>query len=223
MENQPSAEHLKEIARQLSCPDGEHGVKTGEMMNISNIGMTRSAVEALLLKPNDVILELGHGNAAHIADIFNKAENLTYFGADISKTIIAEAEKNNASFITNKQASFFLTNGTTLPFEDDYFDKIFTVNTIYFWQNPIQYLEEIKRVLKYNGMLIIAFADKSFMETLPFTKFGFELYDELKAHKVLKDSGFEIIKSTQKHEEIQSNAGFKVNRDYYVVSAVASK
>ena len=58
------------------------------------------------------------------------------------------------------------------------------------------------------------------METLPFTKFGFELYDEPRAHQVLKDAGFEVLKSEQKNEEIQSNAGFKVNRDYYVVSAI---
>lgn len=222
MENQPSEDHLKEIARQLSCPDGEHGVKTGEMMNVSNIGMTKSAIEALLLKANDVILELGHGNAAHVADILNEVENLTYFGADISKTIIAEAEKINASSVKDNQASFYLTNGITLPFEDKTFDKIFTVNTIYFWQNPVQYLEEIKRVLKSKGLLIIAFADKTFMESLPFTKFGFELYDEQKMHQVLKDSGFDVIRSVKKNEEIQSNAGFKVNRDYYVVSAVAN-
>jgi len=220
MENENPEEHLKEIARQLSCPDGEHGVKTGEMMNVSNIGMTNSAINALLLKPNDVILEIGHGNAAHVADILGSAEDLTYFGADISKTIIAEAEKINYSFIAKKQASFHLTNGTILPFDDKFFDKIFTVNTIYFWQNPVQYLGEIKRVLKPEGLLIIAFADKTFMETLPFTKFGFELYDESELLKLLKDAGFEVLKSEHKNEEIQSNAGFKVSRDYYVVSAV---
>jgi len=220
MENEIPEEHLKEIARQLSCPDGEHGVKAGEMMNVSNIGMTKSVIDALQLKPHDVILEIGHGNAAHVADILGLAENITYFGADISKTIIAEAEKINYSFIEKNQASFHLTNGTTLPFDDKFFDKIFTVNTIYFWQNPVKYLEEIKRVLKPDGILVIAFADKTFMKTLPFTKFGFELYDEQKAHQVLKVANFKVLKSEQKNEDIQSNAGFKVNRDYYVVSAI---
>ncbi|WP_316735632.1 class I SAM-dependent methyltransferase [Pedobacter aquatilis] len=219
MENQIPEEHLKEIARQLSCPDGEYGIKTGEMMNISNIGMTTTAIEALDLKPKDIVLELGHGNAAHVAALLNKANYVTYFGADISKTIIIEAEKLNAEFIAETRASFFLTNGEVLPFEDEFFDKIFTVNTIYFWQNPTQYLAEIKRVLKPKGSFIIAFADKTFMETLPFTKFGFNLYDEQKVLTVLEISGFKIVKSELKNEQIQSNAGFKVSRDYYVVSA----
>ncbi|MDN3586659.1 class I SAM-dependent methyltransferase [Pedobacter aquatilis] len=222
MENQIPEEHLKEIARQLSCPDGAHGIKTGEMMNVSNIGMTTSAIEALNLKANNVVLELGHGNAAHVANVLNKAENVTYFGADISKTIITEAERINAKFIAEYKASFFLTNGETLPFEDKIFDKIFTVNTIYFWQNPTEYLKEIKRVLKPTGSLTIAFADKTFMETLPFTKFGFNLYDEQRVLTVLETSGFKVLKSTKNNEEINSNAGFMVSRDYYVISAVCT-
>ncbi|WP_231490584.1 class I SAM-dependent methyltransferase [Pedobacter sp. Leaf170] len=223
MENEVSEEHLKEIARQLSCPDGEYGIKTGEMMNNSNIGMTRSAIDALKLKPNDVILEIGHGNAAHVANILDSAENLTYYGVDISKTIIAEAEKINAEFIKEKLASFTLTDGKTIPFEDNKFDKLFTVNTIYFWQNPFQYLQEIRRILKPNGLLIIAFADKTFMETLPFTKFGFNLYDELKAFEILSNAGFEILKSEHKNEAIENSKGFMVNRDYYVLSAICHK
>lgn len=60
------------------------------------------------------------------------------------------------------------------------------------------------------------------METLPFTRFGFELYDEPELLNPLKDAGFEVLQSKQKNEEIQSHAGFKVSRDYYVVSAIRS-
>ncbi|WP_316830386.1 class I SAM-dependent methyltransferase [Pedobacter aquatilis] len=219
METEFSEEHLKEIARQLSCPEGAMGLKTGEVMNINNIGMTTSAIEALSIAKNDIILEIGHGNAAHLADILTSADNVTYFGADISETIISAAEEINARYIAENQASFHLTNGKNLPFGNESFDKIFTVNTLYFWGNPIQYLNEIKRVLKPTGLFVIAFADKKFMESLPFTKFGFELYEEKKAIALLDGAGFKIIKSIIKTEKVQSNAGNFVTRDYFTITA----
>lgn len=219
MENQSSEEYLKEIARQLSCPDGEHGVKTGEVMNINNIGMTHSAIEALKLEAGDVILEIGHGNGGHIGYLLKKAKELKYFGIDISETIIAEAERISESFIKENQVSFKHSNGESIPFKDQTFDKIFTVNTIYFWKDPIQYLKEIKRVLKPNGLFVLCFADKTFMQNLPFTQYGFELYDEETATKLLAKSGFALEKSEIKTEEIQSNAVGFVTRNYYTITS----
>ncbi|RYE12734.1 MAG: 16S rRNA (cytosine(1402)-N(4))-methyltransferase, partial [Sphingobacteriales bacterium] len=86
--------------------EGEYGIKTGETMNASNIGMTNAAIEALNLHDGDNILEIGHGNGGHIADLLSKAENLKYFGADISETIIAEAKRLNQDFLTNETVNF---------------------------------------------------------------------------------------------------------------------
>jgi len=221
MEQQLSEEDLKNIARQLGCPEGEHGVKTGEMMHANNIGMTTSAIEALNLQNNEAVLEIGHGNGGHIAQLLSKAENLHYFGADISATIIAEAEKINQNFITKGKVHFQLTDGITLPFEDDRFDKIFTVNTIYFWTNPSEYLNEIKRTLKPNGTLAICFADKNFMKNLPFTPYGFTLYDVETITELLEKTGFAIKNTLKKIEQVQSKTGEQVERVYYVLVASA--
>lgn len=218
MERQFSEADLKGIAKQLSCPEGELGVKTGESMNLSNIGMTRSAIDALMPRAGDYILEIGQGNGGHIAYLLSKTDNLSYVGADISATIIAEAEKINAIFLQSESVSFQLTDGKSLPFENEVFDKIFTVNTIYFWADPLAYLTEIKRVLKPNGKFVLCFADKSFMEKLPFTAYGFNLYDLEMAISLLTANGFKVIHEQLKTEEINSNADFMVTRNYYVVS-----
>ncbi|WP_316827509.1 class I SAM-dependent methyltransferase [Pedobacter miscanthi] len=220
MEHQHSAEDLKNIARQLSCPEGEHGIKTGEMMHASNIGMTRSAIDALNLQNHDKVLEIGHGNGAHIAQLLSKAENLMYYGADISETIIAEAEKINQYFIDKGIVHFKLTDGNNLPFDNNRFDKIFTVNTIYFWTDPSGYLQEIRRALKLNGTLVLCFADKTFMQNLPFTPYGFTLYEVEKVKGLLADAGFTIKNIIKKLEQVQSKTGEQMEREYYV--AVAS-
>ncbi len=219
MEPQHSEEELKNIAKQLSCPEGEHGIKTGEMMHASNIGMTSSAIDALDLHNNETVLEIGHGNGGHIAQLLSKAENLNYFGADISATIITEAEKINQDFIPGGKVHFKLTDGTTLPFDENRFDKIFTVNTIYFWQNPVEYLSEIKRTLKLNGTLVICFADKDFMQNLPFTSYGFTLYEVGRVIELLESAGFEIKNTFKKTELIKSKTGEQVEREYHVVTS----
>ena len=219
MENQHSEEDLKNIARQLACPEGEHGIKTGEMMNLSNIGMTYAAVSALNLKDGESILEIGHGNGGHIAHLLSQANNLKYVGADISETIIAEAQNINASFVEKGGVRFQLTDGIHLPFADERFDKIFTVNTVYFWKNPLEYLKEIKNILKGNGLFVIVFADRTFMEKLPFTKYGFTLYGLEDVKNLLIKAGLAVAHTAKKTEQIKSSAGFMVERDYHVVSA----
>lgn len=217
MEQQHSEADLKNIAKQLSCPEGEHGVKTGEMMHASNIGMTSSAIDALDLQNNETILEIGHGNGGHIAQLLSQAENLNYFGADISATIIAEAEKINQGLIPAGKVHFKLTDGIKLPFDENRFDKIFTVNTIYFWQNPSKYLTEIKRTLKLNGTLVICFANKTFMRNLPFTPYGFKLYEVEEVKELLKNGGFTVENILSKTEQIKSKTGEQVEREYHVV------
>lgn len=221
MEQQLSEEDLKNIAKQLACPEGEHGIKTGEMMHANNIGMTTAAIDSLGLQNNETVLEIGHGNGGHIAQLLSKAENLHYFGADISATIIAEAEKINQDFITKGKVHFQLTDGITLPFDDGLFDKIFTVNTIYFWTNPSEYLKEIKRILKPKGTLTICFADKTFMQTLPFTPYGFTLYEVETIKELLEKAGLTIKNTLKKLEQVQSKTGEQVERAYYVLVASA--
>ncbi|MGN7987339.1 class I SAM-dependent methyltransferase [Pedobacter sp. 22226] len=221
MSHQHSEEDLKNIAKQLSCPEGEHGIKTGEMMHASNIGMTTSAIDALNLQNNDFVLEIGHGNGMHIARLLSKAEKLSYYGADISETIIAEAKKINQEFIDNGVVQFTLTDGNKLPFENGLFNKIFTVNTIYFWENPGAYLSEIKRTLKPNGILSLCFADKSFMQNLPFTPYGFILYEVEKVKELLKNADFTIKNILNKTEQVKSKTGEQIEREYHIVVASA--
>ena len=43
-----------------------------------------------------------------------------------------------------------------LPFEDGSYDRVVSFESIYFWQNPVAAMQEISRVLKVGGRLVIA-------------------------------------------------------------------
>lgn len=211
-------DQLKILAQNLANPQGEKGIEIGEMMNATNIGMTLESIHALLIEDDEHILEIGHANAGHLKTILSKAKNLKYTGIDISETMHNEAEKINSEF--KDQADFVLYEGKKLPFEDDFFDKIFTVNTVYFWEKPVEYLNEVYRVLKDNGTFVLTFGQRDFMETLPFTKYNFKLYNNDEMEELISESHFKRMKISEKKEQIKSKTGDEVIERIYTVLTI---
>lgn len=210
-------ENLKILAQNLANPQGEKGIEIGEMMNATNIGMTLESIKILLIEDDETVLEIGHGNAAHVKSILNKAQNLKYTGIDISETMHNEAKRLNEAF--KNQAEFVLYEGMKLPFEDKAFDKIFTVNTVYFWKEPVDYLNEIYRVLKDNGTFVLTFGQRDFMEKLPFTQFDFILYNTDEMEETVSKSLFKRMKISEKEEEVKSKTGDEtITRNYTVLT-----
>ncbi len=210
-------EDLKILAQNLANPQGEKGIEIGEMMNATNIGMTLESIKTLLIEDDETILEIGHGNAAHVKSILSKAQNVKYTGIDISETMYEEAKRLNEEF--KNQADFILYEGEKLPFEDRTFDKIFTVNTVYFWAQPIEYLNEIYRVLKDNGTFVLTFGQRDFMEKLPFTQFDFTLYNTDEMEETVSKSHFKRMKISEKEEEVKSKTGNEtITRNYTVLT-----
>jgi len=210
-------EDLKILAENLANPQGEKGIEIGEMMNATNIGMTLESIKTLLIEDDETILEIGHGNPAHVKSILNKAQNVKYTGIDISETMYEEAKRLNEEF--KNQADFILYEGEKLPFEDRTFDKIFTVNTVYFWAQPIEYLNEVYRVLKDNGTFVLTFGQRDFMEKLPFTQFDFRLYNTDEMEETVSKSHFKRMKISEKEEEIKSKTGNEtITRNYTVLT-----
>ncbi len=214
MENE---EKLKEIAKQLAQPSGTKGLEIADMMQHTNANMTRHAIEQLKLEATDNVLEIGHGNAGHLAEVFQKHPTIHYQGLEISELMHAQAKEKNASFIAVEKANFSLYAGKSIPYAQASFDKVFSVNTIYFWQEPLQMLQEISRVLKTDGLLVLTFALKSFMNSLPFTAYGFELYDLDMLKSLTKGSSLSLQASEVQTESVKSKTGEQVQREYISV------
>lgn len=206
----------KELAGHLRQPAGEKGIEVAKQMEQTNAFMITATVDTLGLKDNEHVLEVGFGNGSHVAYVLGRSASVLYTGADISEWMQQEAIKINNDFVTGKQASFIVTDGKVLPFEDNSFDAFFTVNTIYFWQDPLGYAKEILRVLKKGGRGCITFAQKSFMQQLPFVKHGFTLYSKEDTEALLLEAGTAGIRSDMKTEKVQSNTGDRVEREFVI-------
>jgi len=209
---------LKTLATQLRQPNGTVGIEISDMMNETNIKMTLHSIEQLNILDNEVVLELGHGNCKHLPFVLEQKSGVIYYGLEISELMNKEAKQINRQYTDSQVAFFRLYNGLRIPYDDNYFDKMFTVNTIYFWDNPLLLLSEIYRVIKPNGIFNITFAQKDFMKQLPFTKFGFTLYDNKKLKQLIDKTSFKIIGSCTQTETVKSKTGDLVNRAFTTFS-----
>lgn len=219
MKKEWTEEELKEVASQLSQPKGDAGIKTGERMALSNENMITRTMESLQLSAGEKVLEIGQGNGSHVALLMEKATGLYYTGTDISSTMMEEATRINDTLVGLGSVSFELSDGEHLDFPTDTFQKIFTVNTLYFWKDPQAYAAEIYKVLKPGGRFCIAFAAKEFMEQLPFTKWNFQLYTTQMLCQLLEEAGFHILEIIEEKDYTQSNLGTTVQRDIVIVAA----
>lgn len=209
---------LEEIAAQLRNPQGSKGIEMAEMMHQTNIAMTLHSIAHLDLAHHHHILELGHGNCGHLSHLMAQQEGLHYTGLEISGLMQQEAIRLNQPFIHQKQAEFLLYDGVNLDFAAPQFDRIFSVNTLYFWQQPVTLLNELYRVLKPHGLVNLTFAQKDFMQQLPFTQYDFELYDLEKLKLLVDQTAFEIKNFAIQQDTVKSKIGDLVKREFITVT-----
>ncbi|AWL78615.1 class I SAM-dependent methyltransferase [Capnocytophaga canimorsus] len=216
-------EKLKILASQLKNPHGERGLEVAEMMYQTNLSMIQHALQYLDIEDGNTVLEIGYGNGKHISLLFEKTPSIFYQGLEISPLMHEQATIENQKQILNQSVNLQLYNGKHIPFSEAFFDRIFTVNTIYFWEFPELFLKELYRVLKLGGRLTISFIEESFMEKMPFTNFGFTYYNKNKINRLLKEIPFEMVDYQTEKENIKSKMGEWVEREFSTISLIKTK
>ena len=113
----------------------------------------RAAYEKMyeLIRPivkNKTVLELATGTGLIAKNIVNAAANIE--ATDASAEMIAEAKRDNRS----AKLHFSVQDMFHLPYADNSFDAVIVSNALHIVPQPEKALQEIKRVLKDDGVLI---------------------------------------------------------------------
>ena len=95
-------------------------------------------------------LDVGCASGYMLSEISKKYPTCKYFGIDAYQKAIKYAKKRY------KNIDFKVAAADHLPFADNSFDLILFYETIEHVENPHACLQEIKRVLRKNGKLILA-------------------------------------------------------------------
>ena len=121
-------------------------------VNVIN-GKTHEALRQIvadLIKPEDVVLECACGTGLLSTVIAGECRQLT--ATDFAPKMLKRAEKNCAAY---GNVLFRQANILSLEYPDNSFDKVVAGNVIHLLDEPLKALNELDRVCRPGGMLII--------------------------------------------------------------------
>lgn len=160
------------IAKQFGNPSGLGGRMVSAVMNRQNRPLYEAAAELLRLSNEDAVLDIGYGNG-YMLNMLARRHNCAFTGIDASPSIVGAAARRNRAFVETGRMRLMCQNANGMSFANSSFDKAYTVNTVYFWENPDGIMLEIRRVLKPGGLFINALYSNATLSRFGHTRFGY--------------------------------------------------
>lgn len=145
------------IDAQQRRPSGVIGRLIGAQMMRQHTVETDWTLSLLAVEPTDQVLEIGFGAGRAIELVAARATNGYIAGIDVSRTMVDAASRRNQHAVNAGRVDLRNGDVTTLPFSEQRFDKIFSIHTLYFWQDFPRAIAELHRVLKPHGKLVLTF------------------------------------------------------------------
>ena len=176
-------------------PTGQAGQQMLMRMAESHRQVTDWGLSFADIKDGESVLDVGCGSGMAIKRIADKYERVNVYGIDYSETSTALSKENLSKYIEDGRAHISCASVEELPYEDESFDAVYTVESFYFWPDHIKGLKEIKRVLIPGGkFLLIA-----------------DIYDtsDLDAHQRENIKKYNLYNPTlEKFEQLLKDAGY---------------
>ncbi len=105
--------------------------------------------------PKGTIVDIGCGPGYLIDAIAKSSPRLHIIGVDISEEMLKTARRNLCSSDLKKRIEYRRGDVQGLPFENNTIDFVVSTFSLHHWSNPDKALQEIYRVLKYQGQFLI--------------------------------------------------------------------
>ncbi len=150
-------QHQKEVTKEgnPAKPTGKAGEEMLARMNESHAALTMWGLSHFDWRGDENVLDIGCGGGANLKHMSARIKTGHLTGIDYSKISVQESRKLNADDIEDGRMDILEGSVEKLPFDDDSFDKITTVESFYFWPDPPKNLKEVYRVLKKGGTFLL--------------------------------------------------------------------
>lgn len=155
-----SIERFNEVfGNQFGNPRGLLGIYTGEKMVKQHVIETQWTIKLLNLQRNETILELGCGAGYAMKLLLEQLAVSHVVGLDLSKSILRSATIRNRNEISKGRVRLVQGNVNHLDFQDGYFSKVYSIHSVYFWENLPKTISDIYRILKSEGTVVLTLSD----------------------------------------------------------------
>ncbi len=120
----------------------------GEAMEQEHLPIVLPVLDRMRLAPADNVLDIGCGTGWLARLIAEQVPEGRVVGLDISDEMIRRARRNYDEL---ENAIFVVGEAGEIPWDAQFFDKVVSVESAYYWPDPARAMREIFRVLRDAG------------------------------------------------------------------------
>lgn len=145
---------LKSFFTNCAHPQGRMGRAMLRFMNFCHAPLTNWGLGLIEFQDGWTMLDIGCGGGATLTRLLKRSKDSKVYGIDISQESVEKARKFNAEWL-DKQVFVSQGSAEKLPYDNEFFDLVTAVETVYFWSNLPDCMQEVRRVLKSGGRFAI--------------------------------------------------------------------
>lgn len=184
---------LKKFLSNCKKPQGKFGKMVAKAMNKGHARLWNWANEIITIEDGEKILDVGCGGGGNMLRMLRQFGNSTVDGVDYSQTSVECSKDSTRDY--SERCNVFCADVENMPFADGTYDMVFSLESIYFWNDPVAGLKEIARVLKDGGKAVIVTEMSNPQKAVFWTKRcdGMNIYSPEQLRNFMNKAGFEDI------------------------------
>ena len=192
----------------------------GEGMEKGHRPVGEQAIELMALPADARVLDLGCGSGWASRLMAERANLGKVVGIDIADEMVQLAAKTSTQF---SNVEFRVASAEALPFEDNEFSHVFSMESLYYYSNMLSALREVYRVIANGGSFVtvvdLYLENEPSHQWIPTLKVPVQLLSIPEYRSVLAEAGFVNVQDRRLLDpkpipDDYSGGSFKTREDY---------